>query len=463
MKLSKLFITYILLLSTLTSQAQIAGSVYKQSAKAAVKSAVKTEVKNMVKQGVKNDVKQMVKKNVTKRLARGEAKRMANAVATGSRRETVTTVRNSIKKRTGKAASLRLNNATKVVERKLPTTILRNKTDVLVGYTGRHIVERTVSKALIQKVEKQSLERAIGKRGLETAEKLLGANKKNMELLQADLAEKPAFANAVRLNPDLLHNYSNFIESSYRTDITLLRYAQNNMDKLGSLTQTALRRKNDWVWGKNLLIKEQHGISYMYDGASNKCLGTIEKTSFNHFTINVEDPALLNTYSLANTTYKYNNMTWQTDKYGRVYKWSVTIDNSVVKAGRDSGLIKRINASKSAYDTNNMMVASPNKYNDVGGHIVADSWGGPSVSANIFPQNKLMNNSGVWKMSENQGLKAAKKGNVVTRSGIMTYVDNTTLRPSSCSLTQTVNGAYQTLKDGTTMKDVVVDNIIVRK
>lgn len=230
MKLSKLFITYILLLSTLTSQAQIAGSVYKQSAKAAVKSAVKTEVKNMVKQGVKNDVKQMVKKNVTKRLARGEAKRMANAVATGSRRETVTTVRNSIKKRTGKAASLRLNNATKVVERKLPTAILRNKTDVLVGYTGRHIAERTVSKALIQKVEKQSLERAIGKRGLETAEKLLGANKKNMELLQADLAEKPAFANAVRLNPDLLHNYSNFIESSYRTDITLLRYAQNNMD-----------------------------------------------------------------------------------------------------------------------------------------------------------------------------------------------------------------------------------------
>ena len=41
--------------------------------------------------------------------------------------------------------------------------------------------------------------------------------------------------------------------------------------------------------------------------------------------------------------------------------------------------------------------------------------------------------------------------------------DNTTLRPSSCSLTQTVNGDYQTLKDGTTMKDVVVDNIIVRK
>ena len=40
--------------------------------------------------------------------------------------------------------------------------------------------------------------------------------------------------------------------------------------------------------------------------------------------------------------------------------------------------------------------------------------------------------------------------------------DNT-LRPSSCSLTQTVNGDYQTLKDGTTMKDVVVDNIIVRK
>ena len=102
MKLSKLFITYILLLSTLTSQAQIAGSVYKQSAKAAVKSAVKTEVKNMVKQGVKNDVKQAVKKNVTKRLARGEAKRMANTVATGSRRETVTTVRNNIKKRTGK-------------------------------------------------------------------------------------------------------------------------------------------------------------------------------------------------------------------------------------------------------------------------------------------------------------------------------------------------------------------------
>lgn len=95
--------------------------------------------------------------------------------------------------------------------------------------------------------------------------------------------------------------------------------------------------------------------------------------------------ALLNTYSLANTTYKYHNMTWQTDKYGRVYKWSVTIDNSVIKAGRDSGLIKRINASKSAYDTNNMMVAYPN----------------------IFPQNKLMNNSGVWKMSENQGLKAA--------------------------------------------------------
>ena len=124
-----------------------------------------------------------------------------------------------------------------------------------------------------------------------------------MELLQADLAEKPAFANAVRLNPDLLHNYSNFIESSYRTDITLLRYAQNNMDKLGSLTQTALRRKNDWVWGKNLIIKEQQGISYLYDGASNKCLGTIEKTSFNHFAIKVEDPALLNIYSLANTTY----------------------------------------------------------------------------------------------------------------------------------------------------------------
>ena len=72
-----------------------------------------------------------------------------------------------------------------------------------------------------------------------------------------------------------------------------------------------------------------------------------------------------------------------------------------------------------------------------------------------------MNAKGLWKDSEMAGLRAAKKGGTVVREIVLKYPDRATLRPSSMSVTQTLNGKIQKVK-GKMMDGVVFKNEMVK-
>ena len=75
---------------------------------------------------------------------------------------------------------------------------------------------------------------------------------------------------------------------------------------------------------------------------------------------------------------------------------------------------------------------------------------------NIVPQNSAKNQGGIWRISEDAGLKAARNGSRVERVIDINYSDNRSLRPSSFILNQTVDGV-------TTVNNVVLENIKVEK
>jgi hypothetical protein len=155
-------------------------------------------------------------------------------------------------------------------------------------------------------------------------------------------------------------------------------------------------------------------------------------------------------------------MIWVTDGYGRQVGTRVCICGDVVEGVRDGNFINKISQFKSGFNIQTQDFRPYTRLNDDGGHLIADSWGGPSVNINILPQNASMNRGGIWRSSEKQGLYEARNGNVVVRATKIEYPDNNTLRPSVVYVTQTVDGKIQTV-NGVKMDNVRLDNIKEKK
>ena len=70
-----------------------------------------------------------------------------------------------------------------------------------------------------------------------------------------------------------------------------------------------------------------------------------------------------------------------------------------------------------------------------------------------------MNGSGLWYVSEKEGVKAAKRGGVVVRTIDFKYPDRLDQRPGQVFVSQTLNGEVQRVK-GTLMDKVELQNVL---
>ena len=94
--------------------------------------------------------------------------------------------------------------------------------------------------------------------------------------------------------------------------------------------------------------------------------------------------------------------------------------------------------------------------------MVADSWGGPSTSLNIVPQNANVNRFGLWRDSERIGLEAFKNGATVERTIKIEYNNRNSLRPSAFVLSQKIDGEYCVIKNHT-VKELKIENTKEKK
>ena len=216
-----------------------------------------------------------------------------------------------------------------------------------------------------------------------------------------------------------------------------------------------------WLTGNDLILEDVSGQTFIRQKGTGRLLGKLEGNTKDGLIVKIHgnsDPALLDLYPMRNTTYMYGNCSWTTDNFGRPYIIKMRANSGIAMGGRDKDFIARVKRFKTDYDINgNQLSAKGNNYNDIAGHIVPDSWGGPSNGINIVPQDALMNNSGLWKKSELQGLNFARQGNAVERTVVLKYSDNFTQRPSSFKVTQTVNGKFDTVQ-GVEMNGVELSN-----
>ena len=169
-----------------------------------------------------------------------------------------------------------------------------------------------------------------------------------------------------------------------------------------------------------------------------------------------DNNALLNLYPLRNAEYRSSNIIYRHDDFGRLIQAKITATGELESAGRDTDTIRRTRIFKSDFDIETQSLRPTSRLQDDGSHVIADSWGGKSVVMNIVPQNSAINQGGIWRISEDAGLKAARNGSRVERVIDINYSDNRSLRPSSFILNQTVDGV-------TTVNNIVIENIKVEK
>ncbi|GEM_PF-3349585 len=493
---NKITITlFFFFVSLLTGNAQIARSVTKAAAKKAtksiIKSAVKAETKNIAKQSaktvIKSEVKNSVKKaaveaaeasvkgvakrttieaaetsakNITKRTASEAAEIAAKRAAKKTAVETAETAARKISSRTAITAAEDIAKESaekmskKVVGETSETVVKREARSTATSFSkfAEERAAKLAEKRTVKVAEKTTLKEArtvisknLNSKAAKVWERVAGKSSKKSTTLAQDLSSNPEFKTFINKNPQLLETYDNLIASKYRNDVTAIRYFGNNVDKY-NMVYKRVPSNRAWLNGKQLVLSDKSGVTYICEKSNMKPLGTIEGSAKSGYIINIDKTAkteLLDVYPLGNCKYVKGNMCWITDKYGRVEKSIVTIDRNVSAAGRDANFIQRIKDAKTDYDAFGKQMKLTGTYDDVSGHIIPDSWGGESTSINIIPQNKKVNGAGSpWYNSERDGLKMAEKGHEVTRTIILEY-SGTSQRPDRIIVSQTVDGDFQ--------------------
>lgn len=416
----------------------IAKQIVKQEVKQAAKAGVKQTVKAEIKETAKAEAKQIVKSE-SRQAIKAEMKQAVK-----------TEVKNAVKAETKTAIK---TESGQIVKKEVSLTTSRS--------LNNDLGKKAFSSFNKNSGKKVTLEQSLKKDVLQSWEKYAGSSLEKKEILRMDLQQKPELITAFNKNPQLLEIYHNFINSpKYRTDITLLRYGENNASKT-SLMYVRGPRNRIWLTGNSITLEDNAGFTAIRQKETGRLLGYLEGNINDGYIVKIHgnsNPALLDLYPMRNTTYLYGNCSWTTDNLGRPYIVKMRANKGTAVGGRNEGYIKKVKQFKTEYDVNGEQIkANGMKYDDIAGHIAADGYGGPSCGINIVPQNATMNNSGIWKSSEIHGLNLAKQGNAVERTIVIKYPDNLSQRPSSFSVSQTVNGKYD-IVNGTEMKNVELLN-----
>ncbi len=311
--------------------------------------------------------------------------------------------------------------------------------------------ERNVSVVKVAELNKTAEIKIPGVRQAALGRITENMSAKAIEAFEKDVITKPELAKLFLKNPDAIKCYENALGTKYRTDISLLRYTSNNADKY--LVKGFLKES-----GQGLVFKDIRNTTKITDKSGHYLGKIVGKNENGGFIIDIskaEQKTLPNLYPMSNAKYIDGNITFITDKYGRRIEARVIIDKNVEAAGRDQyHIVQKVKSVMAQYDVNGNQVAKIAK-NDDCGHVIPDSWGGPSYALNIFPQNFQINRGGIWKQTEQIGLKLAKEGNIVERIIKLEYPDKKSLRPSKPILEQKVNGSYD-VKGG--LKPTPIDN-----
>ena len=330
---------------------------------------------------------------------------------------------------------------------------------VIVNDANLWIKENFEPKLASQYLEKlelnKQIEASLGRIGKEIWNSLHLENSASRTLV-SDITENPQLCERLRENPSLLKIYANNIESHYRTDITMLRYGHYEADHYRSMYYRQ-PENHDWIKGEDIKLVDVGSKTEIRYAGTDSVLGYLSGDRKSGYLIEVtNNDALLNLYPLRNAEYRFGNCIFRTDDFGRPIQVKTIITDNVESAGRDTDFIKRIRDFKNGFDLETQSLRPTSRLQDDGSHLIADSWGGKSFAMNIVPQNSAINQGGIWRISEDAGLKAARNGSRVERVIDINYSDNRSLRPSSFILNQTVDGV-------TTVNNVVLENIKIEK
>lgn len=485
------------------SQAGIIGkTAVKGSTKNAAKSAVKTELKATTKQAVKKEIvnsstkiakrsaksltKNAIKKEVQISLEKGTSKTAREATEAVLKREAretaseslvTTTVKKAEKKTLKKAEKTLTKKGTKAATKTSATktitkasvqdskaimnSAIKAEIKSISRVGGVKVAQKASTKEISMNITTESIEKALNKTAAKRWESLVKADSHTTEILLKDLEANPQLAKQFKQNPALLDVYHRNIGSpTYRTDLNLLRYQFDGANKFSEelvfLDKTTKQRIK--YTGDNLKIVEKNGVNYIKDVKTDNVLGTISGTAENRMIyVEGDGQELLNLYHLGNTTYivddGYMKIMYKTDKQGVLigcnshhYK---KLPHDIGK-DRNKGKILRIKEIKNDYTSAGTRSSRYHNLDDDGGHIVPKSLGGSDYVINVFPQNRSMNRSGIWKKSELAAKKAIQQGKDVERNIVFIKDGNTSLRPSSVHLIQKI--------DGEVTVDAIIDN-----
>ena len=474
----------------------------KGAAKKTAKSAVKTEIKTTTKQAVKKGVvksstkiaksesksltKNAIKKEVQISIEKGTSKTAREATEAVLKREAretaseslvTTTVKKAEKKALKKGENVAAKkgikttakaSATKTItkasaqeSKAIMNSAVKAEVKSISKVSGVRAAQKVSTKEISMSVATESVEKALNKTAAKRWESLVKADSHTTEILLKDLEANPQLAKQFKQNPALLDVYHRNIGSpTYRTDLNLLRYQFDGANKFSEelvfLDKTTKQRIK--YTGDNLNIVEKNGVNYIKDVKTDKVLGTISGTAENRMIyVEGDGQELLNLYHLGNTTYivddGYMKIMYKTDKQGVLigcnshhYK---KLPHDIGK-DRNKGKILRIKEIKNDYTSAGTRSSRYHNLDDDGGHIVPKSLGGSDYFINVFPQNRSMNRSGIWKKSELEAKKAIQQGKDVERNIVFIKDGNTSLRPSSVHLIQKI--------DGEVTVDAIIDN-----
>jgi hypothetical protein len=125
-----------------------------------------------------------------------------------------------------------------------------------------------------------------------------------------------------------------------------------------------------------------------------------------------------------NTTYEEGGYRFQTDAMGRIKAASGQLKPDPAKARNPYA--QRVVGGADRLDT------------DVGGHLIANRFGGPGDYKNLVPLDANLNN-GAWKQMENGWAKARQQGKIV-EVDVRPVYEGSSVRPSKIYVAWTEDG-----------------------
>lgn len=411
-------------------------SSIKQSIKSNLKATAKDAVSHEVKERtIKYGVKSSLTKQLSKELTESATKRVSKKILKEGGEEIFEkTAKFSAKKLANKETR---NIAKGAVEKSSKDFLLRKRNNFIIK-NGIDLSNKITSKstnAIIKQTPSIAIEKVLGKTGFNEVEKYLPDNF-SKQIFIDDLACNPQLVKLFKKNPTLIKNYSQCIDSKYRTDISHLRYLNYHADSYADacqFSQTTYTRASDLKY-----VDDNLGNTIIKHTTTGEQLGIITGN-----TIKIADNhALLNMRLMKNMKYEVDNSAFITDKLGRPHKVECYISpkfGNVTKYERDK--IKQRDFRKARTNASNL---DSNKLNDDAGHIIAHDLGGVSDGINLVPQNRTLNR-GQYKKWENEIKREVNRGHSVKINIELVY-EGASERPSGFVCEYAKDGVLQSSK-----------------